>query len=106
LHAARRWIAAAESKISAAAIVVCVHVNLKVAVVDAAGDEGGGGADDDKNNDDHNNHTELLVCMFACWPAVSFHVSAQLFETKTKPKLSHDCVLKVLQSLTLALRRE
>ena len=46
MHAARRWIAAAESKISAAAIVVCVHVNLKVALVDAAGDEGGGGGED------------------------------------------------------------
>jgi hypothetical protein len=63
LHAARRWIEAAESKISAAAIVVCVHVNLKVAVVDAAGDEGGGGGedcDDDKT-------MMITMILLSCW---------------------------------------
>jgi hypothetical protein len=64
LHAARRWIAAAESKIAAAAIVVCVHVKLKVAVVDAAGYEGGGGGEarDDDNYNSGRNNNNILNC--------------------------------------------
>ncbi len=89
MHEARRWTAAAESKIEAEAIVVCVHVKVKVAVVDAAGDEGGGGGEarnDDNYNNGRNNHTELLV--FACSRTLCFHVCAPSFDQQNSLRIA------------------